>query len=1237
MAISIRVSLVLMLMMNGVKAERREVTVSISDLSALQNDLLSNGMNSRAVEMIYAAASCNLRRHEDLDSKISRLMDPIEQMHASMNGLLNEMLRRNENLSEKEGTLDLVFRHRLITETETIPQKTIVKSEADHKVYPAITNHDEAEYLAMGYREETIDPELCKTYAVVKDLIAQSKTRRHEVLKLAHSHYGFTGPHTISVLAKFYFDYVTNNYDERIKVMGLAKILGEFTTLVSDAYFLEDAFKAHKEKCGLNLEHQRKKRNVMQSMISAGVCTRNFGPGMNGPLAEVKFMSKVPFRSTLKSGSLTALGMCSDAQTAWSGVVEKSHYRNAISASYKSGVEACVRVAVCPSNHSFNGVDCDNTKPIGEFSNIEDLELSIIRNRVPLSELPDELKELSKTYCSIQGKTVTNGKQCEKPVRSTERFTMFSIGGKWLFTDKDVLVAHGQDVTNLCFFNCDGGCPRDCHQCKGDEAYESVFGKWPNANCSCRYCEDCSDLYMQIGSAKVGIDAVAHANWDVTIPVREEESVQCSGCKVSCRGRSLRVERDIKFDIIHLCVHDNCRLINEQKTDFDYVLPSEFLHVTDFRVMFFRSDGKGKTVLSVSCYDSHTCLALHCDLCLPRFANPHCYKAVNWVILVLAISSLILVIPLACIIYRIAKLALYVLLSPAKLAYKITRALCKKCTRKSRSMVNTTSERLTQFADEQDEIVRVRTMNKPFSVSLVVILILIPCALTCENVITVDSKVLSCLPSTAGEIKCAVNTIIEVPLSSLGEESCINVNDQSGNVVHIIKLRTSAIRQKCSKSVLYYTNDADFKLLNVFRCRNAGECEDDNCEKVKTEGPVPVPSANKDKAGFHGCTRVTGFWGKGCFYASQACQFYKVELQNTERKSYEVSRCSEWFWEVKVNITVSSKDGVRNETLILDNTLPTKTIIGQIQILSVNTPVITITDKCFLRKLSGSMLTAIVDCSNRNHPIIGKIGGVQCATPTLAERASKSCLIDYNSIHVVAQDDNVVFVNRFSNASEEWKNNLLPSNLTMSVVSEDASGVIYLHHTGQASYNVRIRMEDYKISYTVVRATCEAHFRKLRGCANCGTGATLEVEVILTNSVRSPVTVKCPSALNTGSELVTSANPLTKFKLSFTVSEIEEKCVISCSGNVVEIDVRGELINNIKIQNQNQTNLLGRGSDFFASIPWGNFGFLRYFYLVIGVLLVIPVVYILYIGLIKCVTRVVCSRKFSRQRKGKKY
>lgn len=151
-----------------------------------------------------------------------------------------------------------------------------------------------------------------------------------------------------------------------------------------------------------------------------------------------------------------------------------------------------------------------------------------------------------------------------------------------------------------------------------------------------------------------------------------------------------------------------CRIIDNDKVDFSYLIPDDLLHVTVFKIMFIRSDGLGRTDVSVTCLDAHLCSSLYCDVCLDRFANPHCYKFVNWLLLILIISGFILVIPVGCLTYKLITIILAIFLIPAKVITRIIIALVRKCKRTSTNMAQRTSMRLNQLVNEENEVQNAR-------------------------------------------------------------------------------------------------------------------------------------------------------------------------------------------------------------------------------------------------------------------------------------------------------------------------------------------------------------------------------------------------------------------------------------------------------------------------------------------------------------------------------------------------
>lgn len=1197
----------------------RQLTIRISDLDKLESSLRTQGASETLVRTIYAAANCDLKRNKILDQKLDKLLSPIENLHQKVNEALNKVIVRSGELNKApEDTLN-IFINMAETQQQLNDEVEMMNELPTERMREALVHHVSPAYAPLKVKEQVITPELCKTVQSMQSLAVLANQKKLEILGIAKTVYGFSGSNSISDLARFYIDYVRNNYELQNQVMGLAKLLGDFASTSSEYYILENTISSNKEPCGFMMEHARRRRNVQLSQLTGGKCMKEVGNQVNR-FHNTSCLSKITHAANMNFEALFTYAKKCNSRTSFElGVFERENSDTVISAGYENG-EVCLNIKSCPSHNKVitsDGETCASSdkKPVCS-TDIDNFRVSLITGRFSKSEIPDDLKLLNKKYCSIKGVVIDSKGPCSKPIKTTQRFTMFLIEGSWMMTDRDVLIAHGQDVTNICFYDCTG-CYNNCTRCKGDETYISNFGSWSGSSCTCNYCHDCSELFVQIDDSRFGVDATFSAEWSVTTPVTEEREIECKSCKASCNGYTIKIERDAKFDIIHLCVEKTCEIINHKEVDFSYLITEKFMHSANFIIHFYRSDGKGMKTAHVRCSDGHTCMAISCDVCLTRFANPHCYKFVNWIILILGVSAAVLAIPLLYSLYVMAKLALLIILVPSKALWRFSRLLFRACYRVTNKSVKATTDKVNVMLREE-ELNDVK-VSKPSSSRIMLFIVLafliIQSASGCENSITITTKSEECVTNPSGTMKCSVTSITDVPLSSLGEESCLRITDPMGQLSELVKIKTKALRQKCSKNVLYYTAEPEFKLLNSFRCRNAGSCKDDACEKVTSDGAIPVDSVDEKKAGINGCLRVTGFWGKGCFYADQACQFYKVELENSKKTSYEVFNCREWFWEIVVDITTQSHSINSTETKEIVASVPTKTSLGFAQLITVVSPVTTKLDGCFATKLEGVKKTSLISCSAQSKFSGRVVGSIQCATSSLAKAASKSCIIDSTLLQVIPQDDNLVLINNHPNVTEDWARGLLPTNYTSSIISEDGLGSVLIQYTGRAAYTLRLKMNEYKVSQLINRPKCEAHFRSLKGCSNCGSGAETEIEVLVTPPSKTPGTLRCPSAVTSSSSLINSASPKTIFKVAFRKPEISETCSLECGSSNLSIQVEGRLLQVVNLQEQKDSRALGKYYDYFASLPWLHFGGLRYFYLAIGTLIVTPLIVLVYKGI----------------------
>lgn len=1184
-------------------ALQQQISFTITDLNALERSLRVSGVSEPLFQAIYSAANCNLKANQLINKKLDHIVSTVDQLQIQSVNVLHKILEGKSAQSVDVGTAELIIKHVFTADNQS--ELSNPNNEVEVLTARNVPESSGSRYHPLLTNEKVVAPDICKTMSVTSELLSQLDTRKDQLLELAKKHYGYSGDLSLSKFSLFYHNYVVRNFADKNRVMGLAKILGDYITISSEAFYMGEALENNAKFC---LDKTRQKRNIDVKLMLKGSCARFMN---NTEKRDSQILKNVPFSTSSKQ--FLAERSC-PYETRFLYQADEMEAYEIMMMNYIGATHACVYSSTCGNKKYYlsrEGV-CKHTDSAVSLTNVADVEVSVVKSRMKIQEIPEELKTLANMYCSIDSVLISKTSDCERPITYTHTFIAFKLESQWFITDKSVLIAHGQDVTSICFYDCEN-C-EECEMCKGDSTYEASFGDWPKSNCSCKYNKEYSDLYVSIGSSRIAVDAVARVEWEVSVPVSSSKVATCSTCKASCLGSVIKIERDVEFDKIHACIKDQCFVIESNQVDVEYTLPPNLFHTSHLEIRFYRSDGSGYHVVPVLCEDQHQCESISCDFCLLRFSNPHCYKFINWLFLVVLVSGAIMCVPIGYFVLSMIWLLIKVIALPFFFMGKLCRICGRKVFKKTYLKAGNIKKKVDEFCEtemEPEKPVKLHDPLRDFYLSAIIFILIIVPALACENNAGISTKQMNCETNKQGKMSCKVSTVIDLLLSSLGEESCLSLRDQNNILIEVIKIKTLGIKQVCLKDVQYYTVEPAFKFINLFRCRSAGTCIDDVCEKASDTMWHPLPYEDERKAGLKGCLRVTGFWGKGCFYAGQACNFYKAELTNHKKVTYEVSKCSEWLWEVNVEIVIKKdKEEVRQERK-LTTTLPATSDIGILQLETIRAPIVPSLNKCLIKRLSAEPVSALVDCSDRGNRSPGLIGEIQCSTPILADQASRACLLSSLSHSVIPQDDNLVFINKFVNVSKLWESNILPKTIGDSVISEAKGGDVMLHYSGHSAYNMRIKMNDYQVSFDYSKATCEAHFRSLKGCSNCGSGAQVTLEVILKGADRVPISLTCPSATTEGLDLAVISDTFRKFKMSFTRAEIMEKCILICPGNSVELIVKGTLLNAVTITQNSDSLTLGWASDFIASVPWMHFGLLRYIYLALGILIVIPITLIL--------------------------
>lgn len=77
---------------------QKEVILTINDKDSLEYNIRNTGLQEEVAEIIFDAANCNLKRNQELDRKLERLISPVERLQQQFNEVLNRISTKSEKV-----------------------------------------------------------------------------------------------------------------------------------------------------------------------------------------------------------------------------------------------------------------------------------------------------------------------------------------------------------------------------------------------------------------------------------------------------------------------------------------------------------------------------------------------------------------------------------------------------------------------------------------------------------------------------------------------------------------------------------------------------------------------------------------------------------------------------------------------------------------------------------------------------------------------------------------------------------------------------------------------------------------------------------------------------------------------------------------------------------------------------------------------------------------------------------
>ena len=678
--------------------------------------------------------------------------------------------------------------------------------------------------------------------------------------------------------------------------------------------------------------------------------------------------------------------------------------------------------------------------------------------------------------------------------------------------------------------------------------------------------------------------------------------------------------------------------------------------------------------LGKTCEANPFCETIKCYFCKARITNAHCFP--RWAMILVLImvyfglSSLYLALSVCKLLakptWRLLKCLWFLLKAVLKRSlYLVYSCLTFCCTSwfKSRqhptSMLPTVYKGTAEPAKKRTALPSYRKQKKDsfvfqaeksslYIISFVIFLMCqAPVLESCSEATVLTATTKQCHLETKSRVpvnRCEFHETTRIALVPEGQDTCLNIQDQIGNSLGVVKVRMHQISLNCQMHSEYFTRDFTIKLISHKRCPNAGSCSGDKCHAININSKIPELSGESEHfPGKTYCVESSGCWAQGCFYCTAACLFFRYYAYPRSNVVYEVQTCPIWNLEVKATLLIE---------LLTGKTLSTEVILHpgvklswknmDFTLIGVVQPPAPILTTSFI---SNGQKTAIISTAPSEFPISGLIGSLQCKN---REAASKfDCFIARDLCTCHPQEDRIG-CDCVTNSIErifKQEQRVLPLKM-QGLLLQSSNNKLTASYNSLASLEVQITMKNTSLVHIQQNTKCHITVNSFRGCYSCLTGAELSYKCTTDSTTELSAVLATIVCADSNAKFSTKCNAegiLGKTSLSFSKANIAINCIVDCSGGSTTFELNGTLVYIDKEPLSNNTNVIPdvRGSNeinfpdlgFLSNLLGGKLGI---FLLIIGGIILFVLTFPLLRGLSEQLGQTLQNLKLRMQRRWKK-
>lgn len=756
--------------------------------------------------------------------------------------------------------------------------------------------------------------------------------------------------------------------------------------------------------------------------------------------------------------------------------------------------------------------------------------------------------------------------------------------------------------SNIDFYECSSSecSPRGSETCSGDSDYCSKIAKCsPGSFNKCRLLQN---LLGYSSKSKNSTVLYKFSYWtDMTFLVDPsgKQSLRTEGLM---EGRKCTI--DVKCDTLKLYLNSSCAmkklLINTGNHDTFYNLEGK--QETEINLNYntipnglstsiLLFDDFGKIYESrLDCDSIDVCQLIKCTLCKMNLINPQCMGNMSktLIIVIVMVSIVMLVASLYFIYSKGPKMSKKMVVKSGRKLFKTFKdtkefikstitnsknAIMDKTQDEEESLLNNVKIVREKVSEPRLPMIRMRPRAPISPVYVIAIAIgLFPGFIrACVDSTTLTTSGSDCTISTNGKVTCLLKSSVRISGAPIGQESCININGQNGEILSYISIKTEAMNYECKKNYLYHTAPISVVPNTKSYCPGTENCESwEQCTRFLMEESFQhsiFPSTINVLSKFD-CSTPNGCAGNGCWRCDNGCSYASAEIHLKGDSIYEVSDCPSWIPTLSASIKFHGSDNMDDFQFQLNGNMPHEEQGLKISLISHSEPMID-HDFCILKTDSQTFISS---CQKSTELITGSIGEIRCPTKEDAMSMTSKCIMAPSLITMIPKNWDYVIKNRQIDMNNALKGSSLPVSRGSSVIDNRQDGAVVMRLNADSIFEIQIDTLELNLSIRKEKAICFGTKIQISGCYSCISGATMSGE--FWSSTQGAIgLITCGSSISM--PIIVNKEKMIINKTVLLESDLTNlECELSCNSNKVKLETHVKLIKQVMLNIENKEGLI---------------------------------------------------------------